>query len=119
MVAPMATSVTSGAKLSPGLMGKIEASIKVWLEEEVLTPDFFKKYIALYASAFTEEELRELTAFYRTPLGLKALTTLPVLTGQSNDIAQQAVSGKQPQLMQRLQPLIPAIEAERMKAKKK
>jgi hypothetical protein len=37
---------------------------------------------ALYARHFTETELREMIAFYRTPTGAKALNTLPKLSGE-------------------------------------
>ena len=119
MVAPMATSVTSGAKLSAPLMAKIETGIKAWINEDVLTPDFFNQLSSLYSASFTEAELKELTAFYQTPLGQKALKTLPMLTAQGSEIAQKAANAKQPDLIKRLQPLVPEIEAERVKLKAK
>ncbi len=119
MIPVMANSVTSGAKLSAPLMAKIEASIKTWITEDVLTPDFFNQLSALYSSSFTEAELKELTAFYKTPLGQKALKTLPQLTAQGSEIAQKTATAKQPSLMKRLQPLVPEIEIERIKLKAK
>ena len=117
MVAPIAKSVTSGAKLSAPLMAKIETGIKAWINEDILTPDFFNQLSALYSAAFTEAELKELTAFYQTPVGQKALKTLPGLTAQGTEIAQKTASAKQPELMKRLQPLVPEIEVERVKLK--
>ena len=35
-------------------------------------------YAPIYARHFTDDELRELTAFYRTPTGRKSLSALPV-----------------------------------------
>ena len=119
MVAFMANSVTSGVPLSAPLMAKIETQIKAWINEDVLTPDFFNQISGLYSAAFTEEELKELSAFYQTPLGQKALKTLPQLTAQGSGIAQKTATAKQPELMKRLQPLIPEIEAERVKLKAK
>lgn len=47
----------------------------------------------LYVSAFTESELRELAAFYKSPTGQKSLTTMPALMQQGaqlgTEIAQQ------------------------------
>lgn len=40
----------------------------------------------LYADAFTEEELREITAFYRTPTGQKTLVTFERLFGEGTRI---------------------------------
>lgn len=42
-------------------------------------PEFKNKLTTLYKNAFTEDELRELTAFYKTPLGKKSLVKLPEL----------------------------------------
>ena len=52
---------------------------------------------AIYAQHFTASELKELTAFYRTPTGGKTLTEMPKVTGEFaaslmprlNDIQQQ------------------------------
>jgi uncharacterized protein len=38
---------------------------------------------ALYARHFTAQELRELLAFYHTPIGIKALRTMPQITAES------------------------------------
>jgi len=51
--------------------------------------DFFNKYmgwkitqpqiLAIYTETFTEAELREINAFYRTPTGQKYTTVMPIL----------------------------------------
>jgi uncharacterized protein len=38
---------------------------------------------AIYAKYFSSDELRALTAFYRTPVGIKALATMPKVMGES------------------------------------
>jgi hypothetical protein len=51
----------------------------------------------VYAANFTAGELRDITAFYRTPTGQKFLQKLPVVTQQSMAIGQrfgQAVTGE-------------------------
>jgi uncharacterized protein len=51
---------------------------------------------AVYASNFSADELRDITAFYRTPTGEKFLQKLPVVTQQSIALGQrfgQAVAG--------------------------
>jgi hypothetical protein len=37
---------------------------------------------AIYAKYFTADELREMTAFYRTPIGIKAMRELPAVAGE-------------------------------------
>jgi len=52
---------------------------------------------AIYAANFTAGELRDITAFYRTPTGQRFLQKLPVVTQQSMAIGQrfgQAVTGE-------------------------
>jgi uncharacterized protein len=63
--------------------------------------DFFTKYmgwktlkpsmIAIYTETFTEAELREINAFYRTPTGQKAITAMPVLVQKGAAIGQKLV----------------------------
>jgi hypothetical protein len=43
----------------------------------------------VYAANFTASELRELTAFYRTPTGEKFLQKMPVVTQQSMAVGQK------------------------------
>jgi uncharacterized protein len=44
---------------------------------------------AVYARNFSADELRELTAFYRTPLGQKMLQKLPVVMQESMAVGQR------------------------------
>lgn len=58
---------------------------------------FFNKYIgwmalkddlaAMYMRKFTEEELKEINAFYITPAGQKVITVLPELVQERNQLA--------------------------------
>ena len=49
-----------------------------------LKPDMVK----LYTSNFSEQELKDLIAFYQSPLGQKVLQKMPALTAQSAQITQ-------------------------------
>jgi hypothetical protein len=44
---------------------------------------------AVYASDFTVPELREMTAFYKTPTGQKALKEIPIVTAEYESVTQQ------------------------------
>ena len=62
---------------------------------------FFMKYMSweslkndfarIYAEEFTEQELRELIAFYKTPAGAKAITKMPVLMAKGGQLGMQRV----------------------------
>lgn len=56
--------------------------------------------VQMYAEAFTEPELRELTTFYRTPLGQKAMTKMPELVQKGAAIGQKAVQDHLPELQE-------------------
>ncbi|MFO0891794.1 MAG: DUF2059 domain-containing protein [Isosphaeraceae bacterium] len=69
---------------------------------------FFAKYmswealkedvIAMYAEAFTEAELREITAFYRTPTGRKMIEKMPVLMAKGMQLGVSRVQANQAEL---------------------
>ena len=78
------------------LMEEFFAEVFTW---DSLRPDF----IQIYAEAFDENEIRQLTDFYRTPVGQKALSTLPSLMQQGAVVGQALVERNQPRLMQMLE----------------
>lgn len=57
-----------------------------------LKPDMIK----LYTSNFNEQELKELIAFYQSPLGQKVLQKMPELTAQSAEITQSKLESAVP-----------------------
>ncbi|HET7583865.1 MAG TPA: DUF2059 domain-containing protein [Gemmatimonadaceae bacterium] len=70
---------------------------------------FFEKYMsmehigpptaALYAQRFTAPELRELIAFYSTPVGRKLIEMTPDLMQEGTRLGQQIVQEHTPELM--------------------
>jgi uncharacterized protein len=46
-------------------------------------PEFAAEIVVIYARNFTPEEMRQMTAFYRTPVGQKLLEKLPTVTQES------------------------------------
>ncbi len=51
-------------------------------------PRFVEKLAAEYSKTFTQSELKELTAFYSTPTGKKALASMPLLLKQGMTIGE-------------------------------
>ena len=70
--------------------------------------DFLKKYVSyeaiktevakLYLSSFSVDEIRQLTALYRTELGKKVVAKMPELTQKAMLIGQQRVLEHQKEL---------------------
>jgi hypothetical protein len=91
------------------LKAQIDANPEIKPYEDIMR-QFMAKYLGwesvkpgmmqMYAEAFTEPELRELAAFYRTPLGQKAMTQMPELVQKGGAIGQKAVQDHLPELQE-------------------
>ena len=57
-----------------------------------LKPDMIK----LYTDNFSEQELKDLVAFYQSPLGKKVLEKMPVVTQKSAQMTQQKLESAVP-----------------------
>jgi hypothetical protein len=55
-------------------------------------------FVTIYANEFTEDELNQIAAFYRTPVGRKAVQKLPVLLAQGAALGSQRVQDHLPEL---------------------
>jgi hypothetical protein len=80
-----------------------EDVIRAWYRKTMAKSDFEAKIVALYAETFTEQELRELAGFYRSPLGQKALAKMPELTKRGAEIGAQAARNNQAELEQMME----------------
>jgi hypothetical protein len=56
------------------------AAVKTFVMKYVNWPSLKEDVITLYVQAFTEDELKQLTKFYRTPLGQKVADKMPQLS---------------------------------------
>lgn len=65
---------------------------------EALEPEF----IRVYTEQFTEEEIRAVTAFYRTPAGMRLVERTPELTVAIQVVSMQRMQEHMPVLMQRI-----------------
>lgn len=54
------------------------------------------EYVRLYASLYTEEELRQLTAFYESPVGQKSIRLNPEVTARLFGIVQRLMPQSTP-----------------------
>lgn len=74
---------------------------------------FFNKYMswkslesdftAIYMKAFTEDEFKQLLAFYKTPVGKKSLQEMPTLMEQGAAIGVKRVQEHMPELQKMLE----------------
>jgi hypothetical protein len=82
-------------ELTPGVRKALRDFINTHFRYEEMEPEFARAY----ADAFTEQELRDLAAFYRTPLGRRVVETQPAIMGATQRIAMEHMQALMPQLM--------------------
>ena len=80
-----------------------------------LKPDMVK----LYTTNFSEPELKELVAFYQSPLGKKVLEKMPQLTQQSAQMTQAKLESAVPVVNKLLADMTAELEPKAAPAKKK
>ncbi len=69
---PKMAEVLSGVLSDPGLMVEMEGEM-----------------IALYSRYFTADELKQIAAYYRTPVGMKSMQLMPQVMAESMAIGQR------------------------------
>jgi uncharacterized protein len=73
-------------KVRAGMDAPFQAAVKdaqTVVTNPKLVDETIEKMIPIYAKYFTTAEVRQLTQFYRTPIGAKALTTMPQVSTDS------------------------------------
>jgi hypothetical protein len=88
--AALATALEAQYKLQPQLRA-FERVMQEFLERHLSWDRLGGELAALYASRFTEAELRELIAFYRSPVGRKLAAETPQLTVEASRIGERMV----------------------------
>ena len=78
--------------------------------KEVLDTEFASMYSApdgvlpqmvdLYAKHYTHEDVLALLEFYRSPVGQKAITLMPLLMQEGGEIGQRWMEPRMPKIMQ-------------------
>ncbi len=82
---------------------EIRAAMYDWAEKEIVWDDIKDQIVDVYVREFSEDELKALLAFYRTPAGTKALTRFPVIFAEGSRIGQAYAESKQALLTARLE----------------
>jgi hypothetical protein len=88
-------------------MEPYRTTMKEWGSALFATDEAKNAFAGLYASTFTEAELRQLVAFYRTPLGQKLAGSQTTLTVRGAEIGRSLAQAHQADLVARIQALTP------------
>jgi uncharacterized protein len=93
-------------------MAALEGTLREFLTRYLSWDALREGYIDLYAGAFTEAELREITAFYRSPVGQKVARSTPQLMAQGAALGERAVRDHMGELQEMVLRRLGEIEAE-------
>lgn len=85
--------------------------LKRFFQDEFRYEDMEPGLVRMYADLFTEEEIRALTAFYRSPAGQRMAELTPEIAVRSQQISMAIMEAATPRLMEMLQEAMEAEEA--------
>jgi len=74
-------------------------------------PGMKDQLINVYVTLYTEEEMRELIAFYKSSIGQKYINTTPKLMQQSLEISQNQMKGLMPKIRSLSQEMAAELKA--------
>jgi hypothetical protein len=106
-------SIRNNPKLSEGektaklaevdkMVPQAVAAITKVLEDPKLADEMMAEVVPLYARYFSPDEMKQLAAFYRTPIGKKSLQVMPKLMGEGMQAGQRVIAPRINKLMQEL-----------------
>ena len=102
MASASQTMLDQQVKLNPALAPYRDVLVnwsRQFLSWEQMGPDM----VAAYAAVFDDDEVREITAFYRTPAGRKSLSKMPELMQRGAEIGAAAAQQHMPDLKRMLE----------------
>ena len=89
-------------KQNPAI-GQYQTQMKAFLSKYMSWASMKEDMIKIYMDEFSEQELKELLAFYQTPLGKKTVQKMPKLMAKGAEMGQQRVQQHLPELQQAIQ----------------
>ena len=102
----LAKDVQGKMQMHPGAKLEFPADFGKQVRAELDAALPYDALLALHAkelsAGYTEQELKDLLAFYKTPTGQKSLQTMPVVSEKVAIQTQQRVESKMPAIMEKL-----------------
>jgi uncharacterized protein len=100
--AGMNTMLDVQVQSNPSL-AELRPVMRTFLQKYMSWDAIKDEFARIYVEAFSEPELRELIAFYKTPIGRKSVKLLPKLMEQGAQIGAKSVQAHMPELQQQIQ----------------
>lgn len=76
------------------------AAIRTLFRDPAVTDEILEAMVPVYARHYTLDEVRQLSAFYKTPVGHKSLVVMPQLMAESMAVSNQVLGPRLNKLMQ-------------------
>jgi uncharacterized protein len=83
-------------------LAQFEDIMREFMEKALRWEELKADYLDLYVDLYTEEEMGEMLAFYRSPIGQRMIETMPELMIRSAEISQRRVQKHLPEMMERI-----------------
>lgn len=93
----------SNKDIPPEVIDAINDEIIKLFQEEMDNGSYFAILYPIYSEHLSEDDIRELIAFYKTPIGQKTIKVLPLITQESMVAGQQWGMSLGPKIQQRVQ----------------
>lgn len=87
-----------GSEAQKAVLERYQAQADTALDKVVGEGKLDEALVALYTDAFSEAELKELLAFYQTPVGRKVLEQMPQLMAHSAQLTQARLQQAVPEV---------------------
>jgi uncharacterized protein len=94
----LAISIPQNPQLAP-----YQDVMKKFLSKYFSLESLQEELMTIYTAEFTEEELKQIVAFYQTPVGKKAIEKLPQLTAKAGQLGVARVQANQAELQQMIE----------------
>lgn len=114
MAEAMGTALLSQFLKDPE-MKPYEDVLRTWMRKIWAEANIDQQFVRLYMDNFSEDELRQISAFYKTPVGQKSLQKLPELMQQGAAIGQQVAEAHLPELREAIITRRKELEAQEKK----
>jgi hypothetical protein len=85
---------------------EVRAAIGKWYDAEINFDEIRPKMVDVYVKEFTEDDLKQILAFYQSPIGQKAIKNMPTVMRSGAMIAQDYTKAKIPLLNAEITPIL-------------
>ena len=99
-------------RASPQMAELFGDVIRAYVGEQMQWSALEPEFVRIYCDLFTEEELRGLIAFNRTPLGQKILKSTPEIVRRSMAVGEARMQANMPEFQRRLEERMTKLRAE-------